>query len=58
MVAITMIFIRKVIIHVWQLHKQLDEVKQAQTHLNEPETPSYTLFVGSFLILTKFLQSR
>lgn len=57
MVASTMIFIRKVIIHTRQLHKQLDEVKQAQTQLDESETPSlYT--VCSFIILTKFLQSR
>ena len=48
MVAITMIFIRKVTIHIWQLHKQLDEVKQSQTHLNEPETPSYTLLCVHF----------
>ena len=57
MVASTMVFIRKVIIHIRQLHKQLDEVKQAQTQLDESETPSlYT--VCSFIILTKFLQSR
>ena len=29
MVAITMTFIRKVTIPIWQLHKHLDEVKQA-----------------------------
>lgn len=58
MVAITMTFIRKVTIPIWQLHKHLDEMKQAQTQLNEPETPSCTLFVFPFLILTKFLQSR
>lgn len=46
MVASTMVFIRKVTIHIQQLHKQLDKVKQAQTQLDEYETPSlYTLFV-------------
>lgn len=48
MVAITMTFIRKVTIPIWQLHKHLDEVKQAQTQLNEPETPSCTLFCFHF----------
>lgn len=46
MVASTMVFIRKVTIHIQQLHKQLDEVKQAQTQLDESETPSlYTCVI-------------